>query len=101
MASSGSGWEIFTRISSYCGVPKGSLFGPILYINDLPDDVICNIVIFADDTTLCLNCDQVSDMWQQLEVAAELESNLIDTVDWARKWLNDFSAGKTQLVLFD
>ena len=23
-----------------------------IYINDLPDDVICNIVIYADDTTL-------------------------------------------------
>ena len=22
-----------------------------LYINDLPDDVICNIAIYADDTT--------------------------------------------------
>ena len=24
-----------------------------------------------------------------------------DTVDWGKKWLNDFNAGKTQLVLFD
>ena len=27
----------------------------ILYINDLPDDVICNIAIFADDTTFNLS----------------------------------------------
>ena len=32
--------------------------------------------------------------------ATELESDLRDTVDWGRKWL-DFSAGKTQLVSFD
>ena len=25
----------------------------LLYINDLPDDVICNVAIYADDTTLC------------------------------------------------
>ena len=34
-------------------------------------------------------------------MASELESDLRDTVDWGRKWLVDFSAGKTQLVLFD
>ena len=40
-------------------------------------------------------------MWQQLELASELESDLRDTVDWDKKWLVDFNAGKTQLVLFD
>ena len=34
-------------------------------------------------------------------MASELESDLEDTVVWGRKWLVDFNAGKTQLVLFD
>ena len=37
------------------GVPQGSILEPIsffLYINDLPDDVICNITICADDASL-------------------------------------------------
>ena len=40
-------------------------------------------------------------MWQQLELAAELESDLRDTLDLVRKWLADFNARKNQLVLFD
>ena len=86
------------------GVPQGSILGPtlfLLYINGLPDDVICDIAIYADDTTLYSRCDRASDLWQQLELASELESDLRDTVDWGKKWLVDFNAGKTQQVSFN
>ena len=86
------------------GVPQCSILGSthfLLYINDLPHDVICNIAIYADDTTLCCKCDQASDLWQQLELAFALESGLRDTVEWGMEWLVHFSAGKTKLVSFD
>ena len=42
-----------------------------------------------------------ADLWQQLELASELEPDLRDTVDWGRKWHVDFNAGKTELVSFN
>ena len=50
-------------------VPQGSY-------HHLSDDVICNFVIYSDDTTLYSKRDQASDLWQQLELASELESDL-------------------------
>ena len=46
-------------------VPQGSILGSKRfqpYINDLSDDFIYNIAIYADDTTLFCKCNQASDL---------------------------------------
>ena len=69
-----------------------------MVLDGLPDDVICNIVIYANDTTLYSRCGQAPGLWQQLELASKLESDLQTLCE---KCLVDFNAGKTQLVWFD
>ena len=96
LKSYGISGQIFSRISSFlsnsllrvvldgkssheypvnAGIPQGCILGPtplLLYFNNLPDDVICSIAIYADDTALYSKCHQASDLWQQLEIASEL-----------------------------
>ena len=48
------------------GVRQSFILSPtlfVLYINDLPD-VICDIAIYADDTTLYSKCHEAYDLWQ-------------------------------------
>ena len=66
----------------------------------LLDDVICNIAIYADSTTFCSKCYWATDLWLEPELASEPDSDLLGIVDWSRKWLVYFNAGKTQWVLF-
>ena len=96
----GKSWQ---KYSVNNRVPQGFILGLtlfLLYTGDIPDDVICNTGICADDTILYSKRDQAFDLWKQLELAPKLESDLPDTADCGRKWLVYFSAGKTQLVLF-
>ena len=58
------------------GVPQGFILGRTLSLlpnNEFHDDFICNIAIYADDTTLYSKCDQASDLWQELRLTSELE----------------------------
>ena len=47
----------------YSGVPQSSILEPkpfLLYINELPNDVVCNIAIYTDSTSLYSKFDQAS-----------------------------------------
>ena len=49
------------------------------YVHNVCQLLNPDIAIYADDTTLYSKYDQAPDLWQQLELASELESDLGDT----------------------
>ena len=52
-----------------CGVPQGSILGPLLfflYINDIPQAVSCEILLYADDTCLFFQHKNVKTIEKQL-----------------------------------
>ena len=80
-----------------CGVPQGSILGPLLflcYVNDMPISVKCKLLLYADDSALIVSgfdSKKIAD-----ELSRELES--------CRQWLIDnklsLHLGKTEAILF-
>jgi len=78
-----------------CGVPQGSILGPLLflvYMNDMPSSVKCKLFLYADDSALMVSGVIII----QNNLSAELES--------LSQWLilNELSLhiGKTESILF-
>ena len=83
------------------GVPQGSLLGPtlfLLYINDLPDHILSKIAIYADDSSLFSCSEGRLQPDAQLQMAADLSSDLRSVVEWGAKWLVSFNSTKTKLL---
>ena len=84
-----STWEEVTS-----GVPQGSVLGPILfviYINDLPDSVLSNLLLFADDSKVYKSIANVEDRTQ-------LQTDLHSMYIWSEKWLLYFHPDKLKYL---
>ena len=61
----GSLHKIMQLMFVFLKAPSFALHFPTIH-NNLPEDVICNIAVYADDFTLYSKCDLASDLWHQL-----------------------------------
>lgn len=78
------------------GVPQGSVLGPLLfliYINDLPLHVSCNIRMFADDCVIYHTITNCHDHHI-------LQSNLNNIINWCNIWLMTLNPTKCKLLSF-
>ena len=82
-----------------CGVPQGSILGPLLfllYINDLPQAVVSDSLLYADDT--CIVFQHKS----EIEIEKQLIRDFSSLCDWFvdNKLSIHFGQDKTKSILF-
>lgn len=78
------------------GVPQGSVLGPLLfliYINDLPAHVTCNIRMFADDCVIYKTINNTSHQ-------NSLQENINHLQQWCDCWLMTLNPNKCKVVTF-
>ena len=76
------------------GVPQGSVLGPLLflvYVNDIPEQVECNISMFADDTKIYTAVKGIAD-------TQRLQADLNSLAKWANDWLLRFNVKKCKYM---
>ena len=76
------------------GIPQGSVLGPLLfviYINDLPEHVISQMYLFADDTKLMKRVRSRKD-------SVILQKDMDNMHNWSTTWLLNFTPDKCHVL---
>jgi len=81
-----------------CGIPQGSILGPLLfiiYINDLPNCVSksTTVSMYADDTAMYTICKDVN------ELNRVLNKDLTNVNDWLARNKLSLNVSKTELII--
>ena len=85
------------------GVPQGSVLGPLLFllfINDLPLELLSRLSLFADDSKLF---SRITANGNKLKVnnmdgGRLLQDDLDRVVEWAKKWKMEFNVDKCKVM---
>ena len=59
----------------------------LIFTNDLPDNILSQLAISADDTTIYSCLGETNDHFNKAELAADLEVDLRTVAEWGEKWL--------------
>jgi len=76
------------------GIPQGTVIGPasfLSFINDLPDNILSHIYLFADDTKLYNGV-------QNLDDCKQLQADVDELDIWSTKWFLRFNRTKCKIM---
>ena len=86
--------RITVRHREACRVPQGSVLGPFLflaYINGLPQNIVSQVRLFADDTAIYLTLEGYGD-------SGTLQRDLDRLQAWETRWDMECNPSKCQVI---
>lgn len=81
----------------FAGVPQGSILGPLMfliYINDIEDNLECDIHLYADDAVLMTHYSNNTEATYE-----KINRDLKRLHEWANRWFMSFNPTKTKYMV--